>query len=111
MHCPVRSGTFEPSGTVLRSTRRSLITKRIVEAGQRRAEIATAALLVITAAASIHGGILYKAVLSAPDYLAGVFPNRGPLVLFEIVILPAWLFFTGFNMPEAANGRSMATAG
>jgi hypothetical protein len=87
------------------------MTKRIVDAGQRRAEIAIAALLVITAAASIYGGILHDAVLSAPDYLAGVFPDRGSVALFAIVILPAWLFFKGFNMPEAANGRSTSTAG
>lgn len=62
------------------------MAKRMVDARQRRAEIAIAILFVVTAAASISGGLLYEPALSGPDYLVGVFPNRGPFALGALLV-------------------------
>jgi len=62
------------------------MAKRIVDASQRRAEIAIAVLFLITAAAAIYGGLLLDPVLNAPDYLAGVFPNRGPVAVGALMV-------------------------
>lgn len=62
------------------------MARRIVDAGQRRAEIAIAILFIVTAVASISGGLLYEPVLNAPGYLAGVFPNRGSVALGALLV-------------------------
>lgn len=49
--------------------------KRIVDAKQRRAEIMVATLFLVTAAASIAGGLILESILTAPNYLAGISPN------------------------------------
>ncbi len=49
--------------------------KRIVDAKQRRAEIMVATLFLVTAAASIAGGLILEPILTAPNYLAGISPN------------------------------------
>jgi hypothetical protein len=49
--------------------------KRIVDAKQRRAEIMVATLFLVTAAASIAGGLLLDSILKAPNYLAEISPN------------------------------------
>jgi hypothetical protein len=51
--------------------------KRIVDAKQRRAEIMVATLFLVTAAASIAGGLILESILTAPNYLAGISPNTG----------------------------------
>ena len=53
------------------------MAKRIVGASQRRAEIAIATLFLLTAAVAIYGVFLLDPILNAPDYLTGVFPNKG----------------------------------
>jgi hypothetical protein len=56
------------------------MARRIVGASQRRAEIAIATLLLVTAAVSIYGVfILFDPILNAPDYSARVFPNKGSI--------------------------------
>jgi len=49
--------------------------KRIVDAKQRKAEIMVATLFLVTAAASIAGGLILESILTAPNYLAGISPN------------------------------------
>ena len=50
---------------------------RIVSARERRAEVAIAALFLVTAAASIPGAFILDSTLNASTYLAQVFPNKG----------------------------------
>jgi len=47
--------------------------------GQRRAEIAIAALFLLTAATSIYGVTVLDPILKAPDYLARVYPAKGAI--------------------------------
>ena len=54
---------------------------RIVSARERRAEVAIAALFLVTAAASIPAAFVLDPILNAPDYLARVFPNKGAVEL------------------------------
>ena len=49
--------------------------KRFVDAKQRKAEIMVATLFLVTAAASIAGGLILESILTAPNYLAGISPN------------------------------------
>ena len=55
--------------------------KRIVSAGQRKAEVMIAALFLGTAAVSIPAAFLLDPLLDASDYLARVFPNKGAVEL------------------------------
>jgi len=50
--------------------------RRIVDAAQRRAEIWVATLFLVTAAASIPASLVGDPILNAPNYLAGIFPNK-----------------------------------
>jgi hypothetical protein len=52
-------------------------SKHITCFGQRRAEIAIAALFLVTAAASIPGAFVLDSILNTSNYLAQIFPNRG----------------------------------
>ncbi|MCI3135292.1 DUF4386 domain-containing protein [Phenylobacterium aquaticum] len=52
---------------------------RALAPGQRRAEIAIAALFLITAATSIYGVTVLDPILKAPDYLARVYPAKGAI--------------------------------
>src|SRR2546425_10917456 len=52
-----------------------------VAASQRGAEIAIASLFLVTAAARIPAAFALDPILSAPDYLARVFPNKGAVEL------------------------------
>jgi hypothetical protein len=60
------------------------MTKRIVSASQRRAEIVIALLFLVTAAATIPTAFIFDPILKASDYLARIFPNKGA---FELVSL------------------------
>ena len=55
--------------------------KRIVGAGQRRAEVMIAALFLATAAVSIPAAFLLDPLLDASDYLARVYPSKGAVEL------------------------------
>jgi len=59
--------------------------KRVVGASQRFAEIMIASLFLLTAATSIYGVIVLDPILNAPDYLAGVFPNKGAVALGSLM--------------------------
>lgn len=59
--------------------------KRVVGASQRFAEIMIATLFLLTAAASICGVAVLDPILSAPDYLVGVFPNKGWIALGSLM--------------------------
>ena len=54
--------------------------RRVVDAKQRRSEILVATLFLVTAATSIYGVTLLDPILNAPNYLAGVFPNKTAVV-------------------------------
>lgn len=92
--------------------------KRIIGAVQRRAEIVVVTLFLVTAAASIPAAIVGDLILNTPNYLAEIFPktlaiaavsllwsinNIGIvfIAVFEIILLPFWLFFRGFKLPKA----------
>jgi hypothetical protein len=57
------------------------MAKRIVSAGQRRAEVVIATLFLATAAVSISAAFVLDPILAAPDYLSKVFPNKGAVDL------------------------------
>ncbi len=59
--------------------------KRVVGASQRFAEIMIATLFLLTAATSIYGVTVLDPILNAPDYLAGVFPNKGWIALGSLM--------------------------
>lgn len=78
--------TAIPATTTKTNDRSAAITraqkgKRSVSAEQRRAEVVIAALFLVTAAASIPGAFVLDRILSASNYLASVFPNRGTIEL------------------------------
>lgn len=56
-------------------------TKRIVSAEQRRAEIVIAVLFLLTALVSGVGAFLLDPLLSAPNYLALVYPHKAAITL------------------------------
>jgi hypothetical protein len=60
-------------------------TRRIVSAGQRRAEIMIAVLFLVTAAASIPAAFFVDPILKGADFLAGVYPNRGMVQLGSLL--------------------------
>ena len=62
------------------------MTRPVVTTDQRRAEIVIAVLFLITAAASIAGGLLYEPILATPDYLAGVFLNKPAVALGALLM-------------------------
>jgi hypothetical protein len=53
------------------------MTKRIVSAGQRRAEIVIAVLFLVCAAVTIPTAFIVDPILNASDFLGNVFPNKG----------------------------------
>ena len=59
--------------------------KRVVSPGQRRAEIAIAALFLLTAATSIYGVTVLDPILNAPDYLATAFAHRSGIALGSLM--------------------------
>jgi hypothetical protein len=61
------------------------VAERVVDAGQRRSEIAIATLFLLTAAAAIGAVLLLDPILSAPDYLGKVFPNKTVIVLGSVM--------------------------
>jgi hypothetical protein len=60
-------------------------TKRTVSTGQRSVEILVASFFLVTAAAAISGGSVLDPILNTPDYLAGVFPNKGAIELGSLL--------------------------
>jgi hypothetical protein len=78
-----REALQDAGGDTMNSRKR---TKRIVGAGQRRAEIVIATLFVVTGAVSILGEFfILNPILSAADYLARVFPNQGAVELGSLL--------------------------
>lgn len=55
--------------------------KRVVSASQRFAELMIAFLFVLTAITSIGGVIVMNSILTAPDYLAQIFPHKGAIAM------------------------------
>jgi hypothetical protein len=68
-----------------RSAGREDTTQRIVGARRRRAEIVIATLFLVTAAVSITGAFVLDRILSASDYLAQVFPNKGAVEMGSLL--------------------------
>ena len=60
--------------------------KRIVDAKQRKAEIMVATLFLVTAAASIAGGLILESILTAPNYLAGISPNTAAVAWSALLL-------------------------
>jgi hypothetical protein len=59
--------------------------KRVVGVSQRFAEIMIATLFLLTAATSVCGVTVLDPILNVPDYLAGVFPNKGWIALGSLM--------------------------
>ena len=57
------------------------ISKQIVIARQRRAEVVIATLFLVTAAVSIPGAFVLDSILNASNYLTLAFPNKGAVEL------------------------------
>jgi hypothetical protein len=55
--------------------------RRTVGVEQRRAEIMVATLFLVTAATSISAAFVLDPILKAPDYLAGIAPNKAAVAL------------------------------
>ena len=55
--------------------------RRVVSVQQRFAELMIAGLFMVTAVTSIGGVVVMNAILTAPDYLAQIFPNKGAIGL------------------------------